>query len=253
MSLLTQALSNGTLSRLKLSAKQWSNLKEILVVICPSRNYLWKTIDAPAFDFVDIDLMMLLHAIAPPSSETILGCGRAGTWIRDCNKLFRIIYTDQGLCYTFNGIAPAELYRNNVWAFGKANENHEMFTVSNWTLLFYFLLVNISQILFCTTLADRPPGHWKVDMLIHSTRTIIHLIRSLVYSVQVFRSCSTCANKIWYQIAIRKDSRFDFGCWKSVFTQMACGYDTLWLLLLSISTVTTSCSQRCTSAIDTLH
>lgn len=86
-----------------------------MLTLCPNHNHLWNTIDVPGREFVDEDLMLFYFAIAPPIQETILGCGEGGGWLRICSNLFRMIYTDQGICYTFNGIMPDELYRDNVY------------------------------------------------------------------------------------------------------------------------------------------
>lgn len=97
-----------------LNAQQLTNLRDILMTVCPYNKHLWNTIEALAHEYIDIDMMLLLHSIAPPIYETIIGCGQEGTWFRGCSSAFRMVYTDQGLCYTFNGISFEELYRDNV-------------------------------------------------------------------------------------------------------------------------------------------
>lgn len=111
---IVETFSSGNLSQLGLEYEQISNLKDILFTLCPNNYLLWSTFNDSGKDFIDIDIMLSLFVLAPPIEETILGCGTENIWIRGCSHVFRPIYTNNGICYTFNGITPHELYRDEM-------------------------------------------------------------------------------------------------------------------------------------------
>lgn len=114
ISQLTEALAKKDLSGLGMSVEKLSDLKEMLFTICPNQEWLWSTIDVPERDTIDVDMMLELAMVAPPMNETILGCKGDDNWIPECYKYFQMIFTKDGICYTFNGLSPGDHYREGL-------------------------------------------------------------------------------------------------------------------------------------------
>lgn len=91
----------------------WSNIANSLPFVCPLD--MLNVTASPFFtDRVDFDIVMWLKTAAASFAQTFSQCEIKDTPQSSCAGIFREVFTSVGLCYTFNGLMPNHLYRNNT-------------------------------------------------------------------------------------------------------------------------------------------
>uniref|UniRef100_A0A1I8PG23 Pickpocket protein 28-like n=1 Tax=Stomoxys calcitrans TaxID=35570 RepID=A0A1I8PG23_STOCA len=61
----------------------------------------------------DMDFVRSLKRMLPEYDRYLLLCYWSGDWI-SCDRLFYPVYTDEGICYAFNSLEMAHMYRDDV-------------------------------------------------------------------------------------------------------------------------------------------
>lgn len=112
-STLLDDVKNGTIIDDHYRSAEYSNLHELLHILCPRseilRDHLPKT-----REYLDMNIYDSIKNLAPPKEETIVACGPDDSLTRNCTKLLQRVITSRGLCYTFNALTPYQLYRDDV-------------------------------------------------------------------------------------------------------------------------------------------
>lgn len=108
-----ETIKLGNISRLDYDSEVMPIIQEILFIVCPINQDYWLVLNCTE-SYSSKGILDALTILAPPIEDTILACGEDDIWIRICSHLFRRVFTEQGICYTFNGILPYDLYREDV-------------------------------------------------------------------------------------------------------------------------------------------
>lgn len=66
---------------------------------------------------VDFDVMNLLKSARAEFNRTFVKCTVKESEQMACATCFKEVFTEDGLCYTFNGLLPNHMYRNNTCVF----------------------------------------------------------------------------------------------------------------------------------------
>ncbi|KAG4078974.1 hypothetical protein HA402_010926 [Bradysia odoriphaga] len=72
------------------------------------------------------DIYSNLRSIAPKVSDIMYHCDFNGHKTKDCSKFFKEIWTEEGLCYTFNFLNASDLYRTRNLAADYPVTKHNM-------------------------------------------------------------------------------------------------------------------------------
>ncbi|XP_034487599.1 pickpocket protein 28 [Drosophila innubila] len=87
--------------------------------------------DMPLIPGEDVDYFDVLDRMLPPFERYFFYC-RWLSRFNECDKYFRKILTEEGICYTFNGLRPTEIYREDTYQY--QHSSVENFTHSSWSL-----------------------------------------------------------------------------------------------------------------------
>uniref|UniRef100_A0A1I8P290 Pickpocket protein 28-like n=1 Tax=Stomoxys calcitrans TaxID=35570 RepID=A0A1I8P290_STOCA len=63
----------------------------------------------PAINYIDI-----LNRMQPSGSKYFLSCSWFGETLFSCDELFTKVYTEEGICYAYNGLKADDMYRDEV-------------------------------------------------------------------------------------------------------------------------------------------
>lgn len=88
--------------------------------------------DMPLIPGEDLDYFHVLERMLPPFERYFFYC-RWLSRFNECDKYFRKTLTEEGICYTFNGLRPTEVYREDTYQYQYHNAL-ENFTHSSWSL-----------------------------------------------------------------------------------------------------------------------
>ncbi|XP_073819616.1 pickpocket protein 28-like [Musca autumnalis] len=85
-----------------------------LLHVCVSNPYEYE--GKPSLDYPPFDYISVLEKMLPAFNDNILECKWLGntTDDTDCIRYFRKTYTEEGLCFTFNGLNASDLYREDT-------------------------------------------------------------------------------------------------------------------------------------------
>ncbi|XP_075146228.1 ripped pocket [Haematobia irritans] len=83
----------------------------------------------PRISHQPIDYFEILNRMLPDFDNHYLYCKWFGNFSH-CDKLFSKTYTEEGICFTFNGLNPTDLYRNNTIQYQRALETTTAFKYS---------------------------------------------------------------------------------------------------------------------------
>ncbi|KAH8411341.1 hypothetical protein KR215_002417 [Drosophila sulfurigaster] len=87
--------------------------------------------DSPLIPGEEFDYFEVLDRMLPPFERYFFYCRWLSRY-NECDKYFHKTLTEEGICYTFNGLPPTEIYRENTYQYHRsAGEN---FTQSSWSL-----------------------------------------------------------------------------------------------------------------------
>ncbi|KAM8721472.1 hypothetical protein ACLKA7_007361 [Drosophila subpalustris] len=88
--------------------------------------------DMPLIPGEEIDYFNVLERMLPPFERYFFYC-RWLSHFDECDKYFSKTLTEEGICYTFNGLRPTEIYREDTYQY-----HHSIamgnFTESSWSL-----------------------------------------------------------------------------------------------------------------------
>lgn len=65
-------------------------------------------------NFDDSKPLEVIRRLAPIFKDTFLQCFFRDVW-HECESLFSPMFTEKGLCYTFNGLPGADIYRTSEY------------------------------------------------------------------------------------------------------------------------------------------
>ncbi|XP_020812876.1 pickpocket protein 28 isoform X2 [Drosophila serrata] len=93
--------------------------------------------DMPLIAGDDLDYFEVLERMLPQFDRYFFYC----RWLSrfgECEKFFRKTLTEEGICYTFNGLRATEIYREDTYQYQHSGEALEMENISSrhspWTL-----------------------------------------------------------------------------------------------------------------------
>ena len=72
----------------------------------------------------------ILRNVSIPFDELFISCSNSLDKL-DCSNMFTEVITDYGVCYTYNMLDTAEIYRDNIIN-SNGNQNHDR--KSSWSL-----------------------------------------------------------------------------------------------------------------------
>ncbi|KAH8387433.1 hypothetical protein KR093_007037 [Drosophila rubida] len=87
--------------------------------------------DMPLIPGEDIDYYDILKRMLPPFERYFFYCRWLSRY-NECDKYFHQTLTEEGICYTFNGLRPSQIYRENTYQYH--NSAGENITNSSWSL-----------------------------------------------------------------------------------------------------------------------
>ncbi|XP_073811880.1 pickpocket protein 28-like [Musca autumnalis] len=91
-----------------------NELQQTLTLMHICRSEIDKLLlDIPKLNHQPFDYIQIMNEMLPPMDRYLVICKWFGE-TQKCEKLFTKVYTDGGICYTFNSLKPADLYRSNV-------------------------------------------------------------------------------------------------------------------------------------------
>lgn len=106
--ILNQTIENNCLNGTDCSIQY-----DVVTQICP-RTYGMGYANSVERIWYDIDYW--IKQLAPDLLDSIKFCQMFYAYA-SCDALFREVYTSSGVCYTFNGLYPEDLYRQGVYVF----------------------------------------------------------------------------------------------------------------------------------------
>lgn len=62
-------------------------------------------------EFADNSILSRMSEMAPTFTDTMIWCKIFNMW-SDCNKFLSPVYTESGLCYTFNSMNLDDIFTN---------------------------------------------------------------------------------------------------------------------------------------------
>lgn len=68
----------------------------------------------------DSEIVSALGAVTPLFNETYLNC-KWRNFPENCVHIFKKFITEEGVCYSFNSLSPAEIYRPEGWVWNEKN------------------------------------------------------------------------------------------------------------------------------------
>lgn len=74
------------------------------------------TVAGELADFVEFDMMQVLKNAGPRFGEMFESCVIKDSAQSNCATTYQEVFTEDGICYTFNGLMPNHLYRNTTYA-----------------------------------------------------------------------------------------------------------------------------------------
>ncbi|XP_034104832.1 pickpocket protein 28 [Drosophila albomicans] len=87
--------------------------------------------DTPLIPGEEFDYFEVLDRMLPPFERYFFYCRWLSRY-NECDKYFHKTLTEEGICYTFNGLPPTEIYRENTYQYHRSAA--ENFTQSSWSL-----------------------------------------------------------------------------------------------------------------------
>lgn len=86
--------------------------------ICEDHLDLKKSLLLPDDDFIDNSILLRITEMAPTFDQTMILCRMFNVW-SNCDKFLTPIYTEAGLCYTFNAMNINDILTNEwvCWCF----------------------------------------------------------------------------------------------------------------------------------------
>lgn len=87
--------------------------------------------DMPLIPGEDLDYFAVLEHMLPPFERYFFYC-RWLSRFNECDKYFRRTLTEEGICYTFNGMRPTDIYREDTYQYNHSEV--ENVTQSTWSL-----------------------------------------------------------------------------------------------------------------------
>lgn len=130
-SALLEDIRIGTDIDKKYSSDEYSYLLDILKMLCPRSETLQEV--STAVPFFNLDLFDSIKNLAPPKNQTIVACGIENSLTKNCTRLFQRVITENGLCYTFNGLTAHQMYRDDVYV--------QMFSIFQFCILKKWIIV----------------------------------------------------------------------------------------------------------------
>lgn len=97
----------------KYASTEYTDLKEVLKLICPRCEILQQDMQN-SNPYYSINVYDSIRNLAPPKSTTIVACGVENFVQKNCTRLFQRVISENGLCYTFNALSPHQLYRDDM-------------------------------------------------------------------------------------------------------------------------------------------
>ncbi|KRF94123.1 pickpocket protein 28 [Drosophila mojavensis] len=86
--------------------------------------------DMPLIPGDNLDYPKVLERMLPPFDRYFFYC-RWLSRFNECDKYFRPTLTEEGICYTFNGLRPTDIYRKGTYQYHQSAEN---VSKSKWSL-----------------------------------------------------------------------------------------------------------------------
>ncbi|ALC49619.1 rpk [Drosophila busckii] len=87
--------------------------------------------DMPLIPGDELNYYNVLERMLPPFERYFFYC-RWLSRFNECDKYFRQTLTEEGICYTFNGLRPTEIYREDTYQHYTSSD--ENVTASSWSL-----------------------------------------------------------------------------------------------------------------------
>lgn len=87
--------------------------------------------DMPLLPGDELDYMEVLKSMLPPFDRYFFYC-RWLSRFNECDKYFRETLTEEGICYTFNGLHPTDIYREDTYQYQQSLMDNNSY--SSWTL-----------------------------------------------------------------------------------------------------------------------
>lgn len=103
-------LQNGTIDAQH--SKYWDEIVNAIPLICSAQEF--REDDHPMMDFIDFDILSRIKNMSPTFQDFFRSCTVFDLAYNECDKFFREVFTKMGLCYTFNGLLPNQLYRHET-------------------------------------------------------------------------------------------------------------------------------------------
>lgn len=103
-------LRNGTVD--SQHSKYWDQIVNTIPLICNAQEL--REDDHKMMEFIDFDVLSRIKHMSPTFQDFFKSCVVLGRAFDDCGTFFREVFTQIGLCYTFNGLLPNQLYRDNT-------------------------------------------------------------------------------------------------------------------------------------------
>lgn len=92
----------------------WAAIVNAIPLVCNALEQRYVDPEA-LLDFIDFDVLALIKQMAPTFGDFFKSCVVLGGVHDDCRSFFREVFTKVGMCYTFNGLLPDQLYRENTY------------------------------------------------------------------------------------------------------------------------------------------
>ncbi|KAH8301008.1 hypothetical protein KR044_010587 [Drosophila immigrans] len=89
--------------------------------------------DMPLIPGENVDYFEVLERMLPPFDRYFFYC-RWLSRFNECDKYFHKTLTEEGICYTFNGLRPTQIYRENTYQYHRNAAESKNFTDSTWSL-----------------------------------------------------------------------------------------------------------------------
>ncbi|XP_073811879.1 pickpocket protein 28-like [Musca autumnalis] len=104
-------------------------LHQTLTLMHICRSEIDQFFEIPKLNHQPFDYIQTMNEMLPPMEKYLVLCKWFGE-SQKCEKLFTKVYTDGGICYTFNSLKPSDLYRSDVVINSQVNDS----TPLQWSL-----------------------------------------------------------------------------------------------------------------------
>lgn len=113
------------------TTKLWRQIINTLPFFCELK--LNENLEKELQEIVDFDILTVLKNAGPSFNDIFDKCVIKDNEKSNCPGSFREVFTADGMCYTFNGLMPNHLYRNNTCARFWLGSLHRCFNGFDYT------------------------------------------------------------------------------------------------------------------------